>query len=161
MQGGNKLTQADLYHLAEKVLKELIDAGDIEQNGQKVFAGTPRSAAKEYFEIRVRDLSDPSSPAELEEDLQEGLPTLSSERRDTLAREPRLITDSELSIWLEFSGVSELLFELGYLFPLTDNEFGPCAILGSRGHYPQPDYEVLLVAQSPAEADKLWECDWL
>lgn len=155
------MQNADLRRLAEKVLKKLITVGDMEQNDQKVFVGTSRSAARDHFESWVHDLTDPSFPNELEEDLQQGLPTLSSERRHTLARNPTLITDPELSIWLEFSGASEQLFELGYLFPLTENEFGPCAIFGSRGHYPQPDYEILLVAKSPAEAEKIWECDWL
>lgn len=151
----------DLNRLAEKVLQQLIISGDIEQNTKAVFVGVQRKTAIEQFESRVRDLSDSSIPGELEEDLQEALPTLSFERRDTLARDPLLITDGELSIWLEFSSASEYLFELGYLFPLTANENGPCAVIGTRGHSPQPDYEILLVAQSPSDAEERWACDWL
>lgn len=151
----------DLNRLAEKILQQLIISGDISQNTQAVFVGVKRKTAIEQFEILVRDLAGSSIPGELKEGLQEALPTLSSERRDALARDPLLISDGELSIWLEFSSASEYLFELGYLFPITADENGPCAVIGTRGHSPQPDYEILLVAQSPSDAEERWAYDWL
>jgi hypothetical protein len=145
-----------LNHLADQVL-EALNSGRIDFDGPTRFGGVRRDTANWRFKDHVQDLAGSKYPEELQEHLQESLPSISSERRKTLSAHPELITECELSVWLQTTGVFDQIFELGFLFPLTQDKRGPCVIAGTYGDQPQPDYELFVVAQTPTEAAKLWQ----
>ncbi len=149
-----------LNHLAEKVLEGL-NSGRIDFDGPTRFGGVRRDTANWRFKDQVQDLAGSKYPDELQEHLQESLPSVSSERRHMLASHPELITECELSTWLQSTGVFDEIFDLGFLFPLTPDKRGPCVIAGIHGDLPQPEYELFVVALTAIEAGKLWLEEWL
>ena len=147
----------DLNQLAEDLLHR-VNTGAVDFRGKFKFGGVSRETATWWFQKHIEDLE---SPDEAHEELLQTLPKVSAERRSALVADPECISDLELSAWVEASGAFDEIFELGYLFPLTSDVTGPCAIIGSMGDQPQPEYDIFLTAETRSDAERLWNADRL
>jgi hypothetical protein len=147
----------NLEDMAETLLSQL-NSGEIDFEPSDIQVGVSKEAARTQFAEWVEDVqSDPDAS----EEISEMLKAAAVERRMVLLSSPDLVTDAELAAWLETSGTYQRLFDLGSVFPLTDDPDGPSATIGTRGEIAAPEYQVFNVATTREEALASWATNWL
>lgn len=143
--------------MAETLLMQL-NSGEVVFELSDIQVGVPKEAARSLFAEWVEEVrQDPDAT----EEISEMLKAAEVERRMVLLSSPDLVTDAELAAWLDASGTYERLFDLGSVFPLTDDPDGPSATIGTRGEIAGPEYQVFDVATTRKEALASWATNWL
>ncbi len=142
-----------LEELAEMLLAR-INSGEMEFVLDDLQVGVSKETAHWKLREWVGDLP----PAE---DVAVALKAIPTERWADILSAPEKASEAELTMWLTETGDWDQLFCLGSVCPLTDSLEGPCAIIGTSGDTPDPDYEIFLVASTRAEASSFWARNWL